>query len=76
MITWEDGDFNGGETVTDYRVTYDQGYGSFVILQQGVTQQYYLVTGLTTGLTYSFKVESNNSEGNSAYSSTIAILAA
>jgi hypothetical protein len=32
-ITWDDGVFNGGKIVTDYRVTYDQGFGSFVILQ-------------------------------------------
>ena len=47
-----------------------------MILQQGVTQKYYLVTGLTIGLTYSFRVEAKNSEGYSALSSTVAVLAA
>lgn len=31
-ITWDEGVFNGGKTVTDYRITYDQGYNSWAIL--------------------------------------------
>jgi hypothetical protein len=70
-ITWADGDFDGGKEVTDYRITYDQGFGDFVTLQQGVTAQFYIVTGLTTGLTYSFRVQSKNEEGYSDYSNTM-----
>jgi hypothetical protein len=71
-INWQDGIFNGGKPVTDYRISFDKGLGGnmpiFYTLQTGVTQQNYLVTGLTTGLIYSFFVEARNSEGYSGFS--------
>ena len=41
-----------------------------------MTVREYIVTGLTTGLTYSFKVQAKNSEGYSTFSNTVSILAA
>ena len=31
-FTWNEGDANGGSTVTDYRLTYDQGTGTYIEL--------------------------------------------
>jgi hypothetical protein len=79
-INWEDGAFDGGEEVTDYRIYYDQGegyeYPTYYVLQSGVTVQYLLVAGLTTGLTYNFEVQAHNAEGYSASSISVRILAA
>ena len=56
-FTWSQGSNNGGTTVIDYSVFYDQGNGNFILLEAGVTTEYYLTTTtLTVGQTYSFKV--------------------
>ena len=62
----------------DYRVSYDQGQGTntFVVLASGITEEAYIATGLTSGVTYIFKVQARNIKGFSAYSSEISILAA
>ena len=36
-FTWSNGASNGGATITDYTVYYDQGTGTFVELESGVT---------------------------------------
>lgn len=36
-LTWSDGASDGGAEVLDYRVSYDQGNGNWVVLQQGIT---------------------------------------
>ena len=40
-FTWIDGVNNGGTSVIDYTVYYDQGSSSFVELESGVTTQFY-----------------------------------
>lgn len=57
-FTWSDGAIDGGTPVIDYRVFYDEGTaGSYVLLESGVTTQYYQTTVLlTAGTTYVFKV--------------------
>lgn len=35
-ITWSDGVSNGGSSVLDYRISYDQSTGSFIQLATGV----------------------------------------
>jgi hypothetical protein len=41
-FTWSDGASNGGTSVIDYTVFYDEGTaGSYVLLESGVTTQYY-----------------------------------
>lgn len=69
-LTWEEGAANGGSAVIDYRVSYDQGYDVFVVLQENVLGTSYAVTGLTPDTYYKFKVEARNSFGYSGYSST------
>jgi hypothetical protein len=69
--------FNGGRTVIDYRVSYDQGTGDFVVLADGITAYYFTTeTVLTPGVTYSFKVEARNSAGYSSPSDPLSVLAA
>jgi hypothetical protein len=75
LVSWEQGLANGGTPVIDYRLWYDQGTGNYVELASGITNLYYLVTTLTMGQTYKFKVDSRNSYGYSfAPSNEVAIL--
>ena len=72
-----DGASDGGTSVIDYTVYYDQGTDSFVELESGVLTQYYLTTvSLTPGTTYKFKVTARNSVGSSLDSEVVEILAA
>jgi hypothetical protein len=78
-FTWDEGLNNGGVPVLDYDVYYDQGsqVGSFILLEEAVLTKYYQTTiTLTPGETYSFKVTSRNTVGDSDLSDAIAILAA
>ena len=76
-FTWDDGAQNGGESIIDYRVSYDQSTGNFVVLASGVlTREYTTDVTLEAGQFYTFKVEAQNSVGYSAYSAELSILAA
>ena len=75
-ISWNPGATNGGASVEDYKISFDQGTNNFVPLASGVATTSYLVTGLIAGTTYKFKVQSRNSYGYSEYSSEVSILAA
>jgi hypothetical protein len=75
-FSWHEGDNNGGSDVIDYRLSFDQATGSFVVLAASVTGLEYTATGLTFGETYTFKLEAQNAFGYSAYSEEIAILCA
>ena len=76
-FTWADGATDGGSPVIDYTVSYDQGTGTFVQLSQSVTTKYYQTQiALIAGNTYVFRVQSRNTVGLSAESSSLAVLAA
>jgi hypothetical protein len=76
-FTWNDGSSDGGTSVIDYTIFYDQGTGTFVQLEAGVTTQYYLTSvTLSAGTTYVFKVQTRNSVGLSSDSTELSILAA
>jgi hypothetical protein len=75
-FTWSEGADNGGSSVIDYRVSYDDAVGTFVELASNIVATTYTATGLTYGLTYTFRVEARNAFGYSAYSDSIAILCA
>jgi hypothetical protein len=75
-ITWSLGSSNGGASVEDYRITYDQSSDDFVVLVSGLNQLSYTASALTTGNTYKFKLEARNSLGYSSYSSVVSILCA
>jgi hypothetical protein len=74
-LTWNEGAANGGAAVTEYRISYAEQGGSFSFLISTANTNY-LVTSLTSGTTYEFKVEAKNEYGYSQFSSTISLLAA
>lgn len=57
VLVWSQG-ADGGAPIIAYRVSYDQGTGTdtFVVLAAGITEQTYSASGLTSGVTYKFKV--------------------
>jgi len=67
-IIWDDGAYDGGQPITDYKILYEQGDGVYTVLFENVIERRYTLFGVTTGITYSFKVSAHNSEGYSAYS--------
>jgi len=75
-LTWADGVENGGLSVLDYRVNIAELGASYTVFQSGIVAQSFVVTGLTSGKTYKFKVEARNSHGYSAYSDEVTLLAA
>lgn len=77
-LTWEAPSFDGGSSLLDYRIWYDNALGedSFIVLVT-VPDLTYTATGLVQGSTYKFKVEARNIYGYSAeFSNTVTILAA
>lgn len=76
-ITWDQGASNGGATVIDYRISYDQSIGDFIILETGVTDNFYQTTvALTPGAHYLLSVEARNSVGYSLGSDNLSVHAA
>lgn len=75
-LSWTAGLKNGGTPVLDYRVSFDQSTGDYIVLASLLNQGAYTALGLTFGRTYNFKVEARNSYGYSAYSQVISILCA
>ena len=77
-LEWLDGASNGGSSIIDYQVWFDNGdgSGSYTLLTSSLTLREYLAVGLYSGTTYSFKVKARNSVGFSELSDSIEILAA
>ena len=36
-LNWSDGDYNGGSSVIDYTLSFDQGSGNFITLASGIS---------------------------------------
>lgn len=75
-LDWVEAAENGGTAVIDYRVSYDQGTGTYVALETEISATEYTAVNLTPGVTYSFTVSARNQEGYSAESTPVVILAA
>lgn len=75
-LSWSEGSANGGATVTDYTVSYDQGTSTYVVLESNVGVASYVATDLTPGTVYKFKVQARNSFGLSDYSTELSLLCA
>jgi hypothetical protein len=74
-LSWDEGVENGGSPVIDYTVNYAVGtFGSYVELMSGVLLTEYTATGLTSGETYSFKIQARNAYGLSASSTNVQLL--
>lgn len=74
-MAWTAGVYNGLQPVLNYRIYYDQGTGSWIVLDM-TTNPYYTAVGITAGVTYSFKVQSQNIVGYSQFSTAISLVAA
>lgn len=71
-MIWVKADEEGGTAVLDYTILFhDQYTETFSQLVSGVTVESYTATGLTTGVTYTFKVAARNAHGLSLYSDEI-----
>lgn len=75
-FTWSNGDSNGGSPILDYRISYDQAVGNWIVLATSVIPNYYTSPMLTSGSTFTFKVEARNIIGYSPTSAAITILCA
>lgn len=77
-ISWTDGNYNGGQTIIDYRLWYDQATNGvdYIIISSTLYVKSYIITGLTAGKTYKFRVEARNSIGYSDYSNELEAIAA
>lgn len=75
-IVWSAGAFDGASPIIDYRISFDQGSNSWVILASSLTVTSFTVNGLTPDTVYAFKVEARNVKGYSAASTETSIRAA
>ena len=75
-ITWTAPSLTGGAPFLDYRVSIAKSEEDFVIVQNLITSTKYKAEGLTTGVTYKFRIESHNSFGYSVYSDVLTLLCA
>jgi hypothetical protein len=77
-LTWQTGAADGGTPVIDYRLSWDQGTNSYLVLDIGIiTKSYTTIISLTPDSVYKFRVESRNAFGYSTtYSSEISVRAA
>ena len=75
-LTWSNAEYIGSEAIIDYRISMAQSDESYTVLASNVLSASYQATGLSTGVTYLFKVESRNSFGYSALSDIISIYSA
>ena len=57
-VSWVDGISNGGQPVLDYSLSFDGAPAgvTWTSVASGILTRSFVVTGLTTGLTYSFRV--------------------
>ena len=55
-LSWIDASENGGTDILDYKLSYDQSIGVFDVLDDTITSNSYVVSGLLTGSTYLFKL--------------------
>ncbi len=75
-LNWTAGIYNGGASVIDYTLSYDQGYNSYKTLASGIVGTSYTATQLTAGLTFKFKIQARNVIGLSVMSTEVSILCA
>lgn len=75
-LSWEDGASNGGTSIVDYQIYFDQGSDSYVELISALTQREYIATSLFSATTYAFKVRARNTVGYGPFSSEVQVLAA
>lgn len=75
-LTWREGASFGGSPVIDYIITYGEVDGSYTEEISLVVPTEYIVTGLTAGIIYKFRVQARNAYFISDYSDEEIVLAA
>jgi hypothetical protein len=72
-LSWNAPSDNGGSAITGYKIEEKVGTGSFTVIvaNTGNTNTSYSRTGLTAGLTYTYKVSAINSAGTSSPSNEV-----
>lgn len=75
-LVWQAPSSDGNGAITDYVVQYKVGSSWVPFVDGTSTNTFAVVTGLTNGTTYSFRVAAVNSAGQSAYSNVIDALPA
>jgi hypothetical protein len=75
-LTWTAPVVGGGTAVLDYRVSWDKGIGTYVVIASGITTASYSTTSpLAANMVYKFKVESRNAFGfSTSFSNEVSIL--
>lgn len=68
VLNWIEPSNNGGSSITGYVVEYTPSGGSPTTVNTGSSSTSYLLTGLTNGTTYTFRVAAVNSIGTGSYS--------
>lgn len=75
-LQWTEDSSNGGTVVTNFIVSQMDNLGVYQVVDSTITQNSYIVTGLTYGETYKFKVQAQNSFDIGEYSSELELLSA
>jgi hypothetical protein len=76
-VRWDDGSYDGSSEVIDYQLSYTtDGSDTWTVWASGLTSRTDIVTGLTPGQLYKFRVQSRNIVDFSQYSTEVSILAA
>jgi hypothetical protein len=76
-LAWEEGVYDGGSPVIDYRIQYrDEFTAEYTVLQEEILAREFTATGLTPGMFYYFVAEARNLIGFSVYSDSLYVLAA
>lgn len=72
-LVWDYGISDGGTPIIDYDIYYDQGINDFVYVDTTVYNRY-LMTPLTMGYTYRYKLTARNSYGTSQSMSDVSAI--
>ena len=78
-FSWSQGSGNGGSSIIDYRVSFDQGVGIWTVIGDTFTQTHFTSTvlqNIQTGKIYQVYVEARNAIGYSVQSETLTLIAA
>ena len=75
-ILWDDGASDGGQAIIDYRVSFDQGVSSYIIVGSGLTVREFTKEALVQGQTYNFRVQARNAVGYSDLSDIASVICA
>jgi len=71
---WRDGASNGGVSILDYEISYDNAGAVFAVLASNLVQRTFTATGLVYGSMYRFRVRARNAFGLSSYSQELELL--